>query len=102
MMNSNMIKDEIYKQDMNNEMIKFCQRAARQALQDANSYGNTNNREQTMASSVRKTLENQYPGTWSCVCGQRFGSEVAYIKDHFVFFSVDGMSFMVFKSAEHR
>lgn len=61
---------------MNNEMIKFCQRAARQALQDANSYGNTNNREQTMASSVRKAVENQYPGTWSCVCGQRFGRYV--------------------------
>lgn len=72
------VKDEIYKQDMSNEMINACQRAARQAIQDS-SYGSTTNKEQTMASSVRKAMEKQYPGTWSCVCGQRFGRYASII-----------------------
>lgn len=29
-------------------------------------------------------------------------SEVAYVKDHFAFFLVDGLPFMVYKAAEHR
>ncbi|CDS39329.1 expressed protein [Echinococcus multilocularis] len=102
MMNTKMMKDEVFKQDMTDEMLSACQRAARQALNEQSSYGNQTNKEQTLASYVRKQLEKQYPGTWSCVCGQRFGSEIAYVKDNFAFFSVDGMSFMVFKAAEHR
>lgn len=75
MNNQSMIKDEVYKQDMPNDMIKACQSAARRALQES-SYGSSSNKEQAMASSVRKAMESQYPGTWSCVCGQRFGRHV--------------------------
>lgn len=73
MMSTKMMKDEVFKQDMTDEMLSACQRAARQALNEQSSYGNQTNKEQTLASFVRKQLEKQYPGTWSCVCGQRFG-----------------------------
>ncbi|VDD74223.1 unnamed protein product [Mesocestoides corti] len=101
-MNTSTAKDEVFKQDMSNDMLMACQRAARQALNEQSGYGSQNNKEQSLASSVRKAMEKQFPGTWSCVCGQRFGSEIAYVKDHFAFFMVDGMSFMVFKAADHR
>ena len=76
MMNTSTIKDEVYRQDMSNDMLIACQRAARQAINEQNSYGTQTNREQSMASYVRKNMEKQFPGTWSCVCGQRFGRHV--------------------------
>lgn len=69
-------QDDVYKQDMPNEMLQACQRAARAAINDQSGYGTLTNKEQSIASSVRKAIEKQYPGTWSCVCGQRFGRSV--------------------------
>ncbi|BHF70547.1 hypothetical protein SprV_0301359900 [Sparganum proliferum] len=83
---------EIYKQDMDNDMVRFAEDTVRAAM-------NRSTVEQEIASYIRKAFEDRYQPTWSCVAGKSFGSEVAYVKDNFLFFNVDGMSFMIFRAA---
>nr|VZI06850.1 unnamed protein product [Spirometra erinaceieuropaei] len=53
----------------------------------------------SIAAARLLAFEERYQPTWSCVAGKSFGSEVAYVKDNFLFFNVDGMSFMIFRAA---
>jgi dynein light chain LC8-type len=52
-----------------------------------------------VAKSIKKHLDEKYGRSWHCIIGRNFGSYVSHEKDTFVFFYIDQIAFMVFKTA---
>ncbi|VDM05258.1 unnamed protein product [Schistocephalus solidus] len=57
---------EIYKRDMEDEMVRFAEDTVRAAM-------NRSTVEQDIASYIRRAFEDRYQPTWSCVAGKSFG-----------------------------
>ncbi|EUB60455.1 Dynein light chain 1, cytoplasmic [Echinococcus granulosus] len=68
--------------------------AARKALSQSDS-------NRSRASYVRRVMDEKYGQAWCCVVGRDFGSELPYLPNHFAFFTVDNVSFLVCKSSEN-
>ncbi|VDD74221.1 unnamed protein product [Mesocestoides corti] len=71
------------------------------AIQAAQEALNKTRSNQERATYVRQIMDDKYGPAWSCITGQDFGSEIPYLPDHFAFFTVDDVSFLVCKSTDN-
>ncbi|PIN08921.1 Dynein light chain type 1 [Handroanthus impetiginosus] len=54
-----------------------------------------------LARSLKKEFDSVYVPAWHCVAGKSFGSFVTHSPGGFVYFSVDSLSFLLFKTEVH-
>ncbi|KAL5107439.1 Dynein light chain 1 cytoplasmic [Taenia crassiceps] len=85
---------EKHKIDCNESVLDTAVDAAKKALSQSDS-------NRSRASYVRHAMDERYGQAWCCVAGRDFGSEMPYLPNHFAFFSVDNVSFLVCKTSEN-
>ncbi|KNC53248.1 uncharacterized protein AMSG_08736 [Thecamonas trahens ATCC 50062] len=56
------------------------------------------NNEHDMASSIKYKFDDFYAPTWHCIVGRNFGSHVTHEVDHFIYFYIGQMGFLLFKT----
>ncbi|XP_047979672.1 probable dynein light chain [Salvia hispanica] len=54
-----------------------------------------------LARSLKKEFDSVYGPAWHCVAGKSFGSFVTHTPGGFLYFSVDSLSFLLFKTEVH-
>ncbi|KAL8537207.1 hypothetical protein ACS0TY_012401 [Phlomoides rotata] len=54
-----------------------------------------------LARSLKKEFDSVYGPAWHCVVGTSFGSFVTHSPGGFLYFSVDSLSFLLFKTEVH-
>lgn len=54
--------------------------------------------EKDIAMYVKTALDKHYNPTWHCIVGRNFGSYVTHETGNFLYFYLDKMAFLVFKS----
>ncbi|CCF58480.1 hypothetical protein KAFR_0E03280 [Kazachstania africana CBS 2517] len=59
----------------------------------------TQDLERDIASTIKKQLDSKMGTTWHVIVGKNFGSYVTHEKGHFVYFYIDSLAFLVFKTA---
>ncbi|VDK34173.1 unnamed protein product [Dibothriocephalus latus] len=55
--------------------------------------------EKDMAGFVKKEFDRRYGETWHCIAGKDYGSNVTHEKHAFIYFYVNEMAFLLFKTA---
>ena len=56
------------------------------------------NTEKEMASYIKKEFDKQFTPTWHCFVGRNFGSFVTHETEHYTYFYIGQMGFLIFKS----
>ncbi|KAF9988460.1 Dynein light chain 1, cytoplasmic [Modicella reniformis] len=77
--------------DMNEEMQQDAVECAIQAF-------DTYTVEKDIAASLKKEFDKKYGSTWHCIVGRNFGSFVTHETKHFIYFYLDKMAILLFKS----
>ncbi|KAG6392042.1 hypothetical protein SASPL_146247 [Salvia splendens] len=54
-----------------------------------------------LARSLKKEFDSVYGPAWHCVAGKSFGSFVTHTPGGFLYFSIDSLSFLLFKTEVH-
>ena len=54
--------------------------------------------EKDIASALRKEFDTTYGPTWHCFVGRNFGSYVTHETNHFIYFYVGQLGFLLFRS----
>ncbi|CAK9183016.1 unnamed protein product [Ilex paraguariensis] len=54
-----------------------------------------------LARALKKEFDSVYGPAWHCVVGKSFGSFVTHSPGGFVYFSLDSLSFLLFKTEVH-
>ncbi|QPG74378.1 hypothetical protein FOA43_001705 [Brettanomyces nanus] len=60
---------------------------------------NANKKAVDIAASLKKSMDKLYGSTWHCIVGKNFGSFVSHESGYFVYFYVDSLAFLLFKTA---
>ena len=77
--------------DMDADMQAFATLTAQEALERCHS-------EKDMASYMRKEFERKHQPTWHCFVGRNFGSYVTHEVNHYIYFYIGQIAFLIFKS----
>uniref|UniRef100_A0A5K3F642 Dynein light chain n=1 Tax=Mesocestoides corti TaxID=53468 RepID=A0A5K3F642_MESCO len=77
--------------DMSDEMQQFAVEAAYEAIRNAAD-------NQQIASYIRNSMLEEFPGNWHCIVGSNFGSEVTHGKRGLIFFKIAGHGVLLFRS----
>jgi dynein light chain LC8-type len=56
--------------------------------------------EKDMATYVKKKMDEEFGGTWHCVVGRNFGCSITHDTKYVLFFQIDQMHVLLFKSHE--
>jgi len=56
--------------------------------------------EKDMATFVKKKCDEEFGGTWHCVVGRNFGCSITHDTKYVLFFQIDQMHVLLFKSLE--
>ncbi|GMH47532.1 hypothetical protein TrRE_jg6419, partial [Triparma retinervis] len=59
----------------------------------------SNNTEQEIAASIRKSFEQMYPSVWHCFVGRNFGTYVTHESSKFIYFYVGQVGVCLFATA---
>lgn len=54
--------------------------------------------ERDIAASLKKDFDSKYGPTWHCVVGSNFGSYVTHESRHFIYFYLNKVAILLFKS----
>ncbi|KAF8310091.1 putative dynein light chain 1, cytoplasmic [Clavulina sp. PMI_390] len=54
--------------------------------------------EKDIAAKVKRDMDAKFTPTWHVVVGKNFGSFVTYEVKHFIYFYIDKMAFLIWKS----
>ncbi|KAL3821185.1 hypothetical protein ACJIZ3_007090 [Penstemon smallii] len=87
--------------DMPSAMQERALRHTRALLDSAASAGHRRPNPTLLARSLKKEFDSVYGPAWHCVAGKSFGSFVTHSPGGFVYFSVDSLSFLLFKTEVH-
>ncbi|CAD5213187.1 unnamed protein product [Bursaphelenchus okinawaensis] len=52
-----------------------------------------------LAKELKQAFDRRYGVTWHCAVGNSFGSSIAHENNQFIFFHVDAMAIMLFKTS---
>ncbi|XP_057839991.1 uncharacterized protein LOC131049918 [Cryptomeria japonica] len=77
--------------DMSEEMQEEAIQCASQAL-DIHAV------EKDVAAYIKKEFDKRHAPTWHCIVGRNFGSYVTHETKHFIYFYLDQMAVLLFKS----
>lgn len=72
----------------------------RRAVEVANAALDANEVEKDIAQHVKKAFDEESPGTWHCVVGRNFGCSITHETKYVIFYKLDQVYFMLFKSQE--
>ena len=53
-----------------------------------------------IATYIKKKCDEEFGGTWHCIVGRNFGSSITHDTKYVIFFQVDLMNVLLFKSFE--
>ena len=53
-----------------------------------------------MATFIKKKMDDEFKGTWHCILGRNFGSSITHDTKYVMFFEVELMHVLLFKSLE--
>ncbi|KAG0234290.1 dynein light chain 2, cytoplasmic-like protein [Mortierella sp. GBAus27b] len=54
--------------------------------------------EKDIAAYLKKAFDKKYGATWHCIVGRNFGSFVTHETKHFIYFYMDKIAILLFKS----
>ena len=57
--------------------------------------------ERDMAQYLKREFDNRYQPTWHCIIGRHFGSYVTHENSGFIYFYIDKLAILLFKSGEN-
>lgn len=77
--------------DMGDEMQKAAIDCALQALEQ-------HTVEKDVAAYIKKEFDKKFSPTWHCIVGRNFGSYVTHETKHFIYFYLDQIAVLLFKS----
>ncbi|OMJ78145.1 hypothetical protein SteCoe_22119 [Stentor coeruleus] len=78
--------------DMTDDMQQDAIETAVQAIQ-------TETVHKSIAAYLKKEFDKKYGPTWHCVVGKNYGSFVTHESQHFMYFFLDELAILLFKSA---
>ena len=52
-----------------------------------------------IAAYLKKEFDKKYGPTWHCIAGKNYGSYVTHESQHFMYFFLDDLAILLFKSA---
>ena len=55
---------------------------------------------QRIASEIKMNCDKKYKKTWHCIVGENFGSFVTHESRTFIFFQIDAISILLYKTAK--
>uniref|UniRef100_A0A0N5AQV5 Dynein light chain n=1 Tax=Syphacia muris TaxID=451379 RepID=A0A0N5AQV5_9BILA len=70
-----------------------------EAIQVANDALNKFKVEKDMATYIKEEFDKKYSPSWHCVVGRNFGSYVTHETNHFIYFYLQHIAIMLFKTA---
>ncbi|OMJ91165.1 hypothetical protein SteCoe_6333 [Stentor coeruleus] len=85
-------KAEIKSADMTDDMQQDAIETAVQAIQ-------TETAHKSIAAYLKKEFDKKYGPTWHCIVGKNYGSFVTHEAQHFIYFFLDDLAILLFKSA---
>lgn len=53
-----------------------------------------------MAQHLKKEFDARYQPTWHCIVGRHFGSYVSHERSGFIYFYIDKLAVLLFRSGE--
>ena len=56
------------------------------------------NTEKDIVAHIKKEFDKKYSPTWHCTLGRNFGSYVTHETEHFIYFYLDRVAILLFKS----
>lgn len=56
------------------------------------------NVEKDIAAYIKKEFDSRHGPTWHCIVGSKFGSYVTHETRHFIYFYLDSMAVLLFRS----
>mmetsp|Transcript_3803 Transcript_3803/g.6661 ORF Transcript_3803/g.6661 Transcript_3803/m.6661 type:complete len:95 (+) Transcript_3803:159-443(+) len=77
--------------DMNDEMQKVAIELAKQAFQQSAV-------EKEIAEHIKKAFDSRFEPNWHCVVGKSFGSYCTHESGHFIYFYLDHVAILLFKT----
>ncbi|CAL9685505.1 unnamed protein product [Knipowitschia caucasica] len=77
--------------NMSDEMQQYAVDCAIQAMAMCNI-------EKDIAAYVKKEFEKKYNPTWHCIVGRNFGTHMTHEAKHFIYFYVEQVAVLLFKS----
>ncbi|CAH8828087.1 unnamed protein product [Trichobilharzia szidati] len=77
--------------DMSEDMQQFAVDITAQAMEE-------HNIEKDVATFVKKEFDKKYGPTWHCIVGRNFGSYVTHEVNHFIYFYLQNVAVLLFKS----
>jgi dynein light chain LC8-type len=77
--------------DMSEEMQTDAVEFAKQAIEK-------HKVEKDIAALIKKEFDKKYNPTWHCIVGRNFGSFVTHETRHFIYFYLDQVAVLLFKS----
>ena len=77
--------------DMSQEMQQEAVKCAKEAISKYTV-------EKDIASYIKKEFDKSYNPTWHCIVGKNFGSFVTHEAGNFIYFYIDQMAVLLFKS----
>jgi dynein light chain LC8-type len=54
--------------------------------------------EKDVAASIKKEFDKRHGASWHCVVGRSFGSYITHESKHFIYFYIDQIAVLLFKS----
>ncbi|KAK1306666.1 hypothetical protein QJS10_CPA10g00391 [Acorus calamus] len=88
--------------DMPASMQAHAFRCARRALGGGGGGDNVKFSSKQMACTIKKEFDNEFGPVWHCIVGASFGSFVTHSTGCFVYFSIENLFVMVFKTKIRR
>ncbi|ELR13653.1 dynein light chain 1, cytoplasmic, putative [Acanthamoeba castellanii str. Neff] len=77
--------------DMGQEIKDEAVKVAKEALAE-------HKLERDIAKHVKQTFDKRYSPTWHCIVGKSFGSFVTHETNGFIYFYIDDIAFLLWKS----
>lgn len=77
--------------DMNEEMKADAKQCGEEALKRYSV-------EKDIATYIKKEFDKKYGPNWHCIVGRSFGSFVSHEAKHFIYFYIDQLAILLFKS----
>ncbi|KAK0403464.1 hypothetical protein QR680_016934 [Steinernema hermaphroditum] len=79
--------------DMENRRALYAQQIVRQYILSGQ-YS-----EKSIASHLKRKFDDAFGPTWHCIVGNNFGTFISHRQNHFLYFYVDNMGVLLFKTA---
>ena len=83
---------------MSIKTVDMSESMQQEAIQVATKAKSTSELEKDIAMYIKREFDIKHGSTWHCIVGRSFGSFVTHESKHFIYFYLDQMAILLFKT----